>query len=157
MRISFDLDDTLICYEPGTPYEPRLPWYLRMVASEEPLRHGARGLMHRLRQSGWEIWIYTTSYRNPQSVWWWLRCHGVRVGKVINQRVHDRHLKRSIRDYPPSKNPAAFGIDLHVDDSEGVRIEGRQHGFNVIVVDPADTKWTDVVWAGAERLKGRRG
>ena len=41
MRISFDLDDTLICYEAGVASEPRLPWYLRLFISDEPLRLGA--------------------------------------------------------------------------------------------------------------------
>ena len=122
MRISFDLDDTLICYQPGVPCEPGLRWFWRLLASDEPLRQGTRGLISRLRQSGWETWIYTTSHRNPTSVRWWLWCHGIRVRKVINQDVHDRHLRRTHNDYPPSKNPAAFGIDLHVDDSVGVRM-----------------------------------
>lgn len=151
MRISFDLDDTLICYLPGSLYEPPLPWYWRPLGGAEPLRRGAKALMNGLRASGWEVWVYTTSYRRPAAVKWWLWCHGVRVGRVINQDVHDRHLKRSRNDYPPSKNPRAFGIDLHVDDSEGVRMEGRTHGFSVVVVDPLDAAWADAVWAAAGR------
>ena len=42
----------------------------------------------------------------------------------------------------PSKLPPAFGIDLHVDDSEGVRLEGVRHGFRVVVVRPDDQHWT---------------
>ena len=41
--------------------------------------------------------------------------------------------------------PPAFDIDLHVDDSEGVQIEGAQHGFRVIVVNPEDEHWTQRV------------
>ena len=41
----------------------------------------------------------------------------------------------------PSKYPPAFGIDLHVDDSEGVRMEGDEHGFRVVVVRPDDENW----------------
>jgi hypothetical protein len=112
--------------------------------------------MNGLRQSGWEVWIYTTSHRRPSAVRRWLWCHGIRVGKVINQDVHDRHLKRSRNDYPPSKNPRAFGIDLHIDDSEGVRMEGHTHGFRVVVIDPHDEAWADSVWAAVEKMCGRR-
>lgn len=42
----------------------------------------------------------------------------------------------------PSKFPLAFGIDLHIDDSEGVRMEGEAHGFRVLVVRPDDERWT---------------
>jgi hypothetical protein len=41
----------------------------------------------------------------------------------------------------PSKFPPAFGIDLHVDDSEGVRMEGQEYGFRVVQVDPHDIFW----------------
>jgi hypothetical protein len=41
----------------------------------------------------------------------------------------------------PSKYPPAFGIDLHVDDSEGVGLEGQRYGFAVVVVSPEDPDW----------------
>jgi hypothetical protein len=144
MRISFDLDDTLICSQPDVPREPALPWWLRWLTSGEPLRHGARALLRELRAAGWEVWIYTTSFRDPHSVWLWLACHGVWVGRVINQTVHDQHLRRS-GYHPPSKHPGVFGIHLHVDDSEGVRMEGQTHGFEVLVVSPTDLDWANRV------------
>lgn len=156
MRISFDLDDTLICYEPGLPREPLLPWYLRWVSDDEPLRRGSRELLRALRDGGWEVWIYTTSFRRPSSVRWWLWCHGIHVARVVNQDVHDRHLRKTLRDTRPSKNPAAFGIDLHVDDSEGVRMEGAVHGFEVVVIAPEDELWTEKVHHAAEMIRQRR-
>jgi hypothetical protein len=83
-------------------------------------------------------------------------CHGIRVVRVINQDVHDALLRRTPNDYPPSKNPGAFGIDLHVDDSDGVRMEGDQHGFNVVVVAPDDAAWTEVVSSAAAKVQIRR-
>jgi hypothetical protein len=151
MRISFDLDDTLICYQPGVPQEPPLRWPLTWLVRDEPLRAGAPALIRQLQQAGWEVWIYTTSYRDPLSVRTWLWLHGVGVKRVINQAVHDRELRRSPDDYPPSKNPAAFGISIHVDDSEGVRIEGERHGFRVVVLSPDDADWTHKVLAAVLR------
>lgn len=87
MRISFDLDDTLICYLPGVPGEAALPWYWRALVRDEPLRRGARALTARLWEAGWEVWVYTTSHRHPAAVRWWLWCHGIRVDRVINQDV----------------------------------------------------------------------
>jgi hypothetical protein len=156
VRISFDLDDTLICYQPGVPCEPgRVPWLFRSWFNE-PLRHGAVALMRELAADGWEVCVYTTSYRSPSTVRWWLWWYGVRVRLVVNQDVHDRYLRRHRDDHPPSKNPRAFGISLHVDDSEGVAIEGRQYGFAVVVVSPEDDRWTDKVRAVAARLRPSR-
>lgn len=154
-RISFDLDDTLICYHQGALYEPRLSFLRRLFLHEEPLRFGARGLLRQLRARGWECWIYTTSYRSPLGVRWWLLMHGIRVAGVINQNVHDRYLRRSPHDYPPSKNPRAFGIHLHVDDSEGVWLEGKQYGFRVVVLSPHDEDWTSKVMKAVAEMDGR--
>jgi len=150
MRISFDLDDTLICYRADVSQKLRLSWFLRLLVGDEPLRLGTPELMRQLRQRGWEIWLYTTSNRRPAAVRRWLRCHGVRIDGMINQDEHDRHLRRSSQDRPPSKNPAAFGIELHVDDSEGVRIEGEQYGFAVVVVTQDDPDWTTKVLHAAD-------
>jgi len=136
MRISFDLDDTLICYQPGSLYEPgRVPWWLRWCVYE-PLRLGAAGLLRELAAAGHDLWVYTTSYRHPRTVSWWLRCYGTRAGGVINQDRHERRFGRRGR----SKNPARFGIDLHVDDSWGVWLENRGE-TNVCVVSPDDAGW----------------
>jgi len=155
MRISFDLDDTLICFQTGVPQERRLPWYLRWLTRDEPLRLGTVDLMRELRRRGWEVWIYTTSNRRPAAVRRWLRFHGIRIDGFINQDNHNAYLRRSRPDRPPSKNPAAFGIDLHVDDSDGVRMEGDQHGFHVVVVTPDEQDWADKVLQAVGVLERR--
>ena len=152
MRISFDLDDTLICYGDGIPAEPPPGWFRRWLISPEPLRFGARSLIRRLAERGWDVWILTTSNRSPRTVRRWLRAYGIRIGRVINQTVYERHLGDSGFYNPPSKHPGLFGIDLHVDDSDGVRIEGEQHGFRVVVVSPDDEQWTETVFLAAEKL-----
>ena len=91
MRISFDLDDTLVCYQPGVPQEPCLPWYLRWLAVNKPLRLGTVNLFRKLRGRGWEVWVYTTSYR----------CKGVGIprqdgGQAVGsmmRAIHNRGLQ----------------------------------------------------------------
>ena len=78
-----------------------------------------------------------------------MRSYGITLDGVINQPVHSRAMRGQVGK-TPSKNPSAFGIDLHVDDSEGVRIEGEQHGFAVVVVSTDDDCWADVVLGAAE-------
>ena len=160
MRISFDLDDTLICYQPGVPREPSLSWWWQLVAKDEPLRLGARELLRELIRRGHELNVYTTSYRSPLGVRLWLRGHGIRVREVINQDVHERRLRVHRDDRPPSKNPRAFGFHLHIDDSDGVGEEGRQYGFRVVVISPHDLDWTAKILAAVsdshERATPRR-
>lgn len=147
MRISFDLDDTLICYHPGACHEPsRVPWWLRWCV-HEPLRLGAAELLRELAAAGHELWVYTTSYRNPRVVSWWLWCYGVRLRSVINQHRHERYFGHRGR----SKNPARFRIDLHIDDSWGVWLEnlGVAHVCTVLFDDP---EWANRVRDAVARV-----
>lgn len=38
------------------------------------------------------------------------------------------------------------GIDQHLDDSEGVQMEGNAQGFRVVVVRPDDDHWPSGYW-----------
>jgi hypothetical protein len=136
MRISFDIDDTLVCAR-SVPAEQFVPRWQRWLYPER-LRHGTRDLMRELIRRRHQVWIYTTSYRSPRYLRGWFRSLGIRISGVVNQHGHDHVVGRR----GPSKYPPAFGIDLHIDDSEGVAEEGRRHGFHVVVVAPEDVDWT---------------
>lgn len=135
MRISFDIDDTLVC-DGSVPSERCVPWWKRW-AYPEPVRRGTKRLMQELLAGGHELWIYTTSFRPPRYLRRWFRSFGIPIHGVVNQRRHEQIVGRQ----GPSKYPPAFGIDLHVDDSEGVGEEGKVHRFAVLVVSPDDLEW----------------
>lgn len=135
MRISFDVDDTLVCV-PALLTENVVPWWGQPFFNEK-LRLGTRGLMKELTRRNHRLWIYTTSLRSPSYLRTWFWSMGIPLEGVVNQ---DRHFK-VVGMRGPSKLPSAFGIDLHIDDSEGVGMEGRQHGFEVLVISPDDPEW----------------
>jgi len=151
VRVSFDLDDTLIC-QSLTPTEPPLPSWRRW-RHPEPLRLGAASLIRGLRTRDCSVWVYTTSFRSPASIRGRLRAHGTPVDAVVNQDRHDRVVGRS----GPSKYPPAFGIDLHVDDLPGVATEGARYGFEVVIVTPDDREWTDKVLEAEDQRIVMRG
>ena len=142
LRVSFDVDDTLACSgEPGCCETSLVPSPIRRWLGE-PLRLGSTALIRELRRRGCSVWIYTSSGRTPFYIRRWLLLHGIRVDGVVNSERHRAGLAAHGLERRPSKFPPAFGIDLHVDDSEGVRMEGDAHGFRVVVVRPDDPHWT---------------
>ena len=152
MRISFDIDDTFVCREVSYPGEVgRLPLFL-LRRFCEPLRGGTRSLVNELRRRGCSVWIYTSSGRTPFQIRLWLFLHGIRVDGIVNDERHRCELSGRRFSRLPSKYPPAFGIDLHVDDSEGVRMEGDRHGFRVVVVQREDRDWTEKVLNAAAQL-----
>ena len=145
IRISFDIDDTLACQLHHCAVEgSRLPVCVHRWLGE-PLRIGTRSLTRELRRQGCSIWVYTSSGRTPSYIRRWLLLYGIRVDGVVNSVLHNRALTAHGLSNAPSKFPPAFDIDLHVDDSEGVRIEGHDHGFRVVVVHPQDESWAQKV------------
>ena len=145
MRIAFDLDNTLIrCGHDFPLATPQRRIWARLLSNEQ-LRYGIKELTDYCCQRNWEVWVYTTSYRSAWRIrrLFWL--HGIRLDGVVNQQRHDREVKARCTKYPSS-----FGIDLLVDDSEGVRIEGERHGFRVLVIRPEDERWTEKVRAALD-------
>ena len=145
LRISFDLDETLTCHGAMVPRERGFLAAVSLWWFGEPLRQGTRSLITQLRRKGWRIWIYTTSSRPPWRIRQWLLLHGIHVHGIVNSERHRSTSGLRCLRSAPSKFPPAFGIDLHVDDSEGVRMEGQAYGFRVVQVDPHDPCWIDRV------------
>ena len=135
MRISFDIDDTLILYD-------NLGYTSDKLLNGEYLREGAIFLLKELAKNH-EIWIYTTSFRNPFLIKFYFWLKGVHIRKVINQDIHNKILIEYNFDKIPSKLPSHFDIDIHIDDSIGVVEEGKIFGFKVIHIKPNQENWKE--------------
>ncbi|MFB9862238.1 HAD family hydrolase [Rufibacter immobilis] len=141
MTISFDLDDTLIS---GTKRFPTQQQNLfQRVLGIEKIRQGTVPLMKRLKAEGHQVFIYTTSFHSASYIRWMFLTYGIWLDGIINQRRHDRTLAAEANNF--SKYPPAFGIDLHVDDSKGVEMEGQRFGFLTLVVSEEEKQWQERV------------
>jgi len=85
--------------------------------------------------------------RSPRYIKDLFRWYGVRLGGAINQEIHWEWLKQQPPAHRCSKYPPAFGIDLLIDDSEGVWMEGQKFGFRVVHVRPDDRNWVQPIVA----------
>ncbi|GAA4297220.1 HAD family hydrolase [Nibribacter koreensis] len=141
MTISFDLDDTII---PGTK---RFPTERQNLIQRgfglEKIREGTVQLLKDLKSEGHQILVYTTSYRSASYIRWLFFSYGIWLDGIINQRRHELILLTDGKLY--SKYPPAFGIDVHIDDSIGVEMEGQRFGFKTIIVAENDMQWQDTV------------
>ena len=146
MIISFDLDDTLI---PGTKkFDVEKQNTFQKIFGIEKLRKGTIELIIKLKLKGHKIYIYTTSFRTPRKIWWTFFSYGIRVDRVINQK---KHLKFLPKDRLASKYPPAFNIDIHIDDSYGVEIEGNNNNFRTIIVNNDNTNWCYYILQSIEK------
>jgi hypothetical protein len=155
LKISFDLDNTLICFQENAKHEPnKVPFFLKLWF-KEPLRLGTCKLMKKLKNHGHEICIYTSSYRSVLYIRLWLCLYGIHIKNIVNQEIHNNYLQKYISHHQPSKNPRLFGIYLHIDDSEGVKLEGERYGFKVCVISPEDENWTQKVLESVKSIESK--
>lgn len=140
MRIAFDLDNTLIRNDVDFALAPARRSFWQKLLRTEPLRLGVQELFAFCRQQGWQVWIYTTSYRSPFYIRAMLWVYDLRVEGIINQARHTQQVQ--VRS---TKHPPTFGIQVLIDDSRGVQLEGECFGFSVIQIDPQDVRWVDTI------------
>ncbi len=137
MIISFDIDNTLIPY--SNEFEVEDKKFLSKILGAESIRKGTINLFNELEKRGHTIWIYTTSFRSIFNLKKTFKSYGLNPSRIINERINQKKLKNL--NCKASKNPKIFGIDIHIDDSKGVEIEGIRYGFKTIVLDTNDKNW----------------
>ena len=52
----------------------------------------------------------------------------------------------------PTKYPKHFNIDLHIDDSIGVKMEGEMFGFQVLQIDTLIDEWVETILKAVNAL-----
>ena len=147
MKISFDIDDTLTA---NNAFSLERQSALQRILGVEQIRLGTKELFKELRKRGHKIWIYTTSFRSVTKIRFMFFSYGIPVDEIINQQIHVKTIKKF--NLTISKYPSAFGIDLHIDDSPGVGIEGELHGFKTIIVSVNDQNWVNTVLQEIQKM-----
>jgi len=141
MKISFDLDDTII---PGSKvFETERQTLFQKLLGTELIRKGTVELLKELRKRGHTVGIYTTSHRSYGRIKLLFILNGFWVDFVINQKRHSQKLNNS--GVHCSKYPLAFNIDLHIDDSKGVEIEGQKYRFRTLIIEEQQPEWRNLV------------
>jgi hypothetical protein len=142
MKISFDIDDTII---PGNknefPTENRN--LFQKIFKVEKIRKGSVNLIKELKEEGNEVGVYTTSYRSKCQIKFQFLTYGIGLNLIINEKLNKRELKT--RNINSSKYPPAFDIDIHTDDSKGVELEGEKLNFKTIYIENGSNGWIEKI------------
>lgn len=150
MKVAFDLDGTLIRsnYDFQTE-KPQKKLFAKLFKIQE-LRIGTTEIFEYCKQQNWETWIYTTSTRSTFRIriLFWL--YNIHLNGIVNQQIHNKKVKVESSKYPPN-----FGIDVIVDDSEGVKIEGERYNFETIWVKSENENWVAEVKIKLNNLKDK--
>ena len=155
MRVSFDLDEVLFVNPADHKTEEPLPFLLGNVFRER-LRLGTPKLIRSLQDLGYEVWVYTSSFRSEWYIRTLFKCYGVRFDGIINGERHLKEVQRDRKERLTQTMPTFYRTSLHVDDETVVVTYGKQYGFDVFQLDAQDDDWKEKVIARAEQIRKRK-
>ncbi|MBR6478367.1 MAG: HAD family hydrolase [Lachnospiraceae bacterium] len=152
MRVSFDLDEVLFVFPENVKAEPELKFPWNRIYKER-LRLGTPDLINGLQKLGYEVWVYTSSFRSEKYIRDLFRHYGVKFDGIVNGTRHLKEVQRDSSQILPQKVPSRYRIALHVDDETVICSYGREFGFEAFQLDGPDDEWKEKVIARAEEVK----
>ena len=154
MKVSFDLDEVLFVCPKTHKTEPPLPFPLCKIFKER-IRLGAPDLIRSLQQMGYEVWVYTSSFRSQNYIKRLFLCYHVKFDGIVNGTRHLKEVQQGHTETLPQKLPSRYRISLHIDDEAIVCNLGRQYGYNVYQLEAQDDDWKEKIIARAEQIRRR--
>ena len=152
MRISFDLDDVLFVNPAKFETEPPPHAPFDRIFKER-LRKGTVDLIHTLQNEGFEVWVYTSSFRSERYLRALFSRYRIHFDDIVNAQRHLREVQRDRPQILPQKMPGYYRISLHVDDEEAIHANARRYGFRTICVREPDDHWAEKVLNEALRIR----
>ena len=152
MRVSFDLDEVLFVAPQTHKTEPPLPFPLRNLFRER-LRLGTPEVINRLQALGYEVWVYTSSFRTESYIRRLFRCYGVRFDGIVNGTRHLKEVQRRNKETLPQKLPNRYRISLHIDDEEIICSSAGQFGFRAYQLNAQDDNWGEKIIEQADHIR----
>ncbi len=152
MRVSFDLDEVLFVSPKTHKTEPELPFPLNRIFHER-LRLGTPDVIRTLQELGYEVWVYTSSFRSEKYIRRLFRLYGVHFDGIVNGNRHMKEVQQNSKNVLPQKMPQRYKISLHIDDEEVICSLGPQYGFRAYLLDAQDDEWKEKIVARAEQVK----
>ncbi len=152
MRISFDLDEVLFVRPDTHKVEKELLFPFNFFFKER-LRYGTPYLINTLQKMGYEVWVYTSSFRSEFYIKTLFRCYGIKFDNIVNAQRHLKEVQGKRKQIMPQKVPNYYKIKLHVDDENVICSYGKQFGYAAYHLDAPDDEWTDKIISKAEEVK----
>ena len=107
MRVSFDLDEVLFVSPATHKTEPELKFPLNRIYKER-LRLGTPDLIRELQRLGYEVWVYTSSFRSERYIRRLFHWYGVRFDGIVNGTRHLKEVQGNNKTTLPQKLPSLW-------------------------------------------------
>ena len=154
MRVSFDLDEVLFVSPDTHKTEAALCFPFNKIYKER-LRLGTPEVIKTLQKMGYEVWVYTSSFRSESYIKHLFLLYGVRFDGIVNGHRHLKEVQGNKKQLLPQKMPSKYRISLHIDDESVIYTLGREYGFDTYQLNAQDDDWKEKVIDRAEAIRKR--
>ncbi len=155
MRVSFDLDDVIFVSPKTHKTEPELMFPLNKIFRER-LRAGTPELINKLQEMGYEVWVYTSSFRSERYIKGLFWLYGVHFDGIVNASRHLKEVQGSRKEILPQKVPSRYHISLHIDDEAVICAQGRRFGYEAYHLDKPDDEWKEKIIEYAGKIREKK-
>lgn len=152
MRVSFDLDEVLFVSPDTHKTELALRFPFNKIYKER-LRLGTPDLVNELQRLGYEVWVYTSSFRTERYIKNLFKHYKVHFDGIVNAQRHLKEVQGNNKTILPQKLPSRYRISLHIDDETAVCSLGPQYGYKTYQLDAEDDEWKEKIIKEAEHIK----
>lgn len=154
MRVSFDLDEVLFVNPQTHKTEKELPFPFNKLFKER-LRLGTPELISALHREGFEVWVYTSSFRSEAYIKSLFLMYRVKFDGIVNGNRHLQEVQGNRKESLPQKMPCRYRISLHIDDESVICTAGKAYGFNVYQLDAQDDNWKEKILERVHEIRRR--
>ena len=98
MRVSFDLDEVLFVLPETHKTEPPLIFPFNLIYRER-LRLGTPDVINTLQELGYEVWVYTSSFRTESYIRNLFRHYHIKFDGIVNGTRHLKEVQRDKRNH----------------------------------------------------------
>lgn len=150
-RAAFDLDEVLFQTDPDAPRETAKIHSIYRL-NDESLRLGAPALIHFLKKSGYDIWVYSVNYYSTDSVQRYFHKHHVNVDGVMTaagrKLENTEAAGRRIADMLTNK----YRYTVHIDKDTVTQIFSKTRTFEEFPLSGDPSTWSQEVMDVTEQL-----
>ncbi len=154
MRVSFDLDEVIFVSPKDHKTEPPLRRPFNRIFKER-VRLGTPKLINELQRQGYDVWVYTSSFRSLAYIKGLFLMYGIKFDGIVNGQRHQKEVQSKHSEPMPTKMPSHYRISLHVDDETVFAAYGKEYGFDVFPLKAQDDDWADKIIERAKRVRER--
>lgn len=156
LRVSFDLDEVLFVNPSTHKTEPALFFPFNRIFKER-LRLGTADLINCLQDEGFEVWVYTSSFRSERYIRTLFRMYRVRFDGIVNGTRHLKEVQGNRKEIYPQKMPSKYRISLHIDDETVIATAGKAYGFKVYQLNADDDMWKEKILEQVYKIRKLNG